>query len=275
MKHNKTLFFACAAALTLMASCSKEELSPLRFHATIENNDAKCAVDGTQVVWHTTEAIKIFALGNANGETWNATVGDDAQNATFTHQGHSNMEGVETTTYYAVSDVISSGSLNTNGTLNVTINPTVNAINPIAFMASKSTGCDLHFKHFAGMLKFDYSVENIPTSGGNWTLESISIRANGAALSGNFNITFDDNGVPTAVANSGNGNTLTYNTTATTGTVCFPVMPGDYSNFAIVFTIKKNKQSKQTCTKTFNGTLSMEKGQLRVVGGTITADAWN
>lgn len=274
MKHNKTLFFACAAALTLMASCSKEELSPLRFHATIENNDAKCAVDvpNNNVVWNDNEVINIYASGNESGETWIASR-VDAQNATFTHQGHSNMEGVETTTYYAVSNVISSGSLNTNGTLNLTINPTVNALNPIAFMASKSTGCDLHFKHFAGMLKFVYSVENIPTNG-TWTLESISIRANGAALSGNFNITFDANGVPTAAANSQNGNTLTYNTTATTGTVCFPVMPGDYSNFAIVFTVKKNKQTK-TCTKTFNGTLSMEKGQLRVVNGTITASAWN
>lgn len=273
MKHNKTLFFACAAALTLMASCSKEELSPLRFHATIENNDAKCAVNGTQVVWHTNEAINIYASG-VPGETWNATVGDDAQNATFTHQGSSAMENLGTTTYYAVSDVISSGSLNANGTLNVTINPTVNASNPIAFMASKSNDNNLHFKHFAGMLKFDYQVSNLPNK---FNLQSIKISTTdeGKALSGDFVISFDENGVPTATVGNNATNTLTCNTTATTGIVCFPVMPGEYSNFVITFTIKKNNNQTKTCTKTFNGTLSMEKGQLRVVDGTITASAWN
>lgn len=270
MKHNKTLFFAFAAALTLMASCAKEELSPLRFHATIDNNDAKCAFNGSQVVWNTNETIKIFSAGNTTGETWNATV-IDALNAEFTHVGHSTMEGEETTTYYAVSNVLTGSNNSLNGeTLSVNINSAVTANAPITFMASKSTGCDLHFKHFSGLLQFEYNA-TFPNNMKNYALQTISVASNNP-LCGNFNITFDGN-VPTAVAQTGSANTLTYNATANSGTVYFPIMPGTH-NLTITFTAIKNGKNPKTFTKTYSN-VTFASAEKRAVATPIAANTWN
>lgn len=276
MKHIKTLFFAFAAALTLLASCSKEELSPLRFHATIDNNDAKCAYNGTQVVWNEDEPIKIFSANASTGETWTANVGDDALNAEFEHIGTSALEGASGP-FYAVSNVISSGSLS-GETLSVNINSAVNASAPITFMASKSTGHDLHFKHFSGLLAFDYNV-SLPHN--KASLQSIAISTTNKALSGEFTITFDANGVPAAVPQSGSSNTLTYSTSAKSGTVYFPIMPGSYDNLTITFTAYRSNNNKTwtwTCTKTFNNSnnpLVFAAGEKRVIEGTISEGTWH
>lgn len=277
MKHNKTLFFAFAAALTLMASCSKEELSPLRFHATIDNNnDAKCAYNGTQVVWNNGETIKIFAdaTGATTGETWTANV-IDALNAEFTYNGTSALEGASGP-FYAVSNVISSGNLN-GETLTVNVNSAVNASAPITFMAAKAEDHNFKFKHFAGLLQFEYVVSAFPQNKTN--LQSIAISTTNKALSGAFTITFDANGVPAAVSQSGSSNTLTYSTSATSGTVYFPIMPGSYDNLTITFTAYRPNGNKTfTCTKTFNNSnnpLVFAAGEKRVIDGTIAANTWN
>lgn len=276
MKHNKTLFFAFAAALTLMASCSKEELSPLRFHATIDNNDAKCAYVGDQVVWNENEAIKIFSAGNTSGETWTANV-TDALNATFTHVGHSTMEGEETTTYYAVSNVLTGNNNRLSGeTLSVNINSAVTADAPTTFMASKSAGCDLHFKHFSGLLQFDYTASNFPTKGNlkGATLASISISTTDADnyLAGVFGISFNDEGHPTAVPQSGATKTLTYTTSINSGRLYFPIMPGHYDNLTVTFTCKKNNKSG-SFTKTYSN-VTFAAGQKRAIANPIQANSW-
>ncbi|MCQ2295660.1 MAG: hypothetical protein MJZ67_08395 [Bacteroidales bacterium] len=163
MKHTKTLFLAFAAALTMMVSCAKEELSPMRFHATIDNNDAKCTINGGSVVWNSNELVHIYSSSSTltTGEDWFATsIAGGGLNADFVHTGTSAYETSPMGTYYyAVSDVISSGSLN-GSTLSVNINSSVDASSPIAFMAAKSNGtdCFLPFKHFSGLLQFNYTM---------------------------------------------------------------------------------------------------------------------
>lgn len=275
MKHTKTLFFAFAAALTMMVSCAKEDLSPMRFHATIDNNDAKCTINGGSVIWNSNELVHIYSSSSTltTGEDWSATsIAGGGLNADFVHTGTSAYETSPMgTVYYAVSDVISSGSLN-GSTLSVNINSNVDASSPIAFMAAKSNGtdCFLPFKHFSGLLQFDYSM----TNAGNYQLSTIEIRTD-KPLCGEFSISFDANGVPTATAQGSTSNTLIYNTNANFGSVYFPIMPGTYETFDIVFTATKKNKPNKVYTMSFdnaNGSLVFARGQKRVIGSTIS---WN
>lgn len=269
MKHNKTLFFACAAALTLMASCSKEELSTMRFHATIDNNDAKCAYNGTNVVWNNNETITIFSSYATNGETWRAsTITTNGQGAEFVHEGPSVMEGHNDVTCYAVSNVMS-GSLS-GETLNVTINPNVNASNPIAFMAAKTTNNTLHFQHLGGMLALTYAEQYNPTGQyKSYQLNSVTISSTSHQLAGSHQINFDaTTGTPSFATTTNGSTSLTYTTDQKSGTIYFPLVPGTYSNFTISFNItrfknKDNTGASHTVTRSLNsGNFTIEAGKV-------------
>ncbi|MCQ2294778.1 MAG: hypothetical protein MJZ67_03900 [Bacteroidales bacterium] len=119
------------------------------------------------------------------------------------------------------------------------------------------------------VLNYSYTPKNK-----NFQFESIQIVADNP-LCGAFDITFDENGVPTAHSQSGSSNTFTYNTTATSGTVYFPIMPGSYSSFDIIFSARQTKSNQlATYQVSFNNennqTLDIVRGQKRVIGGTIS-----
>lgn len=281
MKYNKTLFFACAAALTLMASCSKEENKHIKFYGTVETQEAKCLYDPTgnvgvsNVVWAMNEPIVVFgASGVANYE-----VSDITDNtATFGHVDGANVD--LDPIHYAVSNFITgTNTLNADGTLTVNINSNVTDFGGkvIPFMAAKTDNQNLHFKHLGGMLALSCTPTLSPNEK-TYVVKSVTISSNSHKLAGEYQITFDaTTPLLTDPSTSNTPTTLTYTSTSTqwynagvAATVYLPIVPGTYDNFTINFyyeTRKKNGGDLINDNASF--TRSLNSGNFTIEAGKV------
>lgn len=95
-------------------------------------------------------------------------------------------------------------------------------------MAYVGNGDRIVFKNAAALVKV--TASNIPTG-----YTSVELSSATAKLSGNYTITFDNNGLPVAALTdeNTNANTVTFTGTSENQTVYFPILPGTYTDLKV------------------------------------------
>ena len=95
-------------------------------------------------------------------------------------------------------------------------------------MAYVGNGDKIVFKNAAALVKV--TASNIPTG-----YTSVELSSATAKLSGNYTITFDNNGLPVAALTdeNTNANTVTFTGTSENQTVYFPILPGTYADLKV------------------------------------------
>ena len=95
-------------------------------------------------------------------------------------------------------------------------------------MAYVGNGDKIVFKNAAALVKV--TASNIPTG-----YTSVELSSATAKLSGNYTITFDNNGLPVAALTdeNTNPNTVTFTGTSENQTVYFPILPGTYTDLKV------------------------------------------
>ena len=242
----KRLFFAIVSLFLLVfAGCEKEENvgmlnSPDTLVATIEvAGDTKAQLqsgtgDVMNVVWQNYDPISVFyKIGD---EVKNVKyVCDDGEGTTtgiFVKGESTDVTGAtllaavypytQEATYVEATKTISGLTMAASYGFSSQM---IKTGTPMAYVGN---GDKIVFKNAAALVKV--TASNIPTG-----YTSVELSSATAKLSGNYTITFDNNGLPVAALTdeNTNANTVTFTGTSENQTVYFPILPGTYADLKV------------------------------------------
>ncbi len=243
----KRLFFAIVSLfLLVLAGCEKEENvgilnSPDTLVATIEvAGDTKAYLKEENggvmnVVWQGYDPISVFYKIGDEVKNVKYVCDDGAGTTTGIFVKADNNIDVTGATLLAAVYPYTQGATYTEGTkvvsgltMAASYEFSAQMIKTGTPMAYVGNGDRIVFKNAAALVKV--TASNIPTG-----YTSVELSSATAKLSGNYTITFDDNGLPVAALTdeNTNANTVTFTGTSENQTVYFPILPGTYADLKV------------------------------------------
>lgn len=243
----KRLFFAIVSLfLLVLAGCEKEENmgilnSPDTLVATIEvAGDTKAQLqsgtgDVMNVVWQNYDPISVFYKIGDEVKNVKYVCNDGAGTTTGIFVKADNNTDVTGATLLAAVYPYTQEATYTEGTkvvsgltMAASYEFSAQMIKTGTPMAYVGNGDRIVFKNAAALVKV--TASNIPTG-----YTSVELSSATAKLSGNYTITFDNNGLPVAALTdeNTNANTVTFTGTSENQTVYFPILPGTYTDLKV------------------------------------------
>ena len=243
----KRLFFAIVSLFLLVfAGCEKEENvgilnSPDTLVATIETaGDTKAQLqsgtgDVMNVVWQSYDPISVFYKIGDEVKNVKYVCDDGAGTTTGIFVKADNNTDVTGATLLAAVYPYTQGATYTEGTkvvsgltMAASYDFSAQMIKTGTPMAYVGNGDRIVFKNAAALVKV--TASNIPAG-----YTSVELSSATAKLSGNYTITFDNNGLPVAALTdeNTNANTVTFTGTSENQTVYFPILPGTYADLKV------------------------------------------
>ena len=240
----KKLFAIISLFALVLTSCEKDEIVPTSnsldtISATIESAaDTKAALqNGTNtmnVVWDSGDHISIFfkigdqvknvkyrlssGIGTTTG-TFEKAENVDLTNAEF-------LATVYPYTQYAEYDAATKTISGLTMAASYQYNPNkMTTQAPMAYVGSVNS---ISFKNAASLVKV--TTSNVPSE-----YTSVVLSSTASKLSGNYNISFNNNNEPVATltGDNSNGSTVTFTGTGADQTIYFPILPESYSDLTV------------------------------------------
>lgn len=276
MKH---ILWSAATAALLFASCAKDDAEVVNlpasddFTATLAA-ESRTVLNGTSVLWETTDEITIFTKTAHNRQYKVKTLADDQRSATF---GYVNFTGTDASTIeanyalypYDAYAVLSGDVITTKLASEQYYYPTQVALEN-SLMVAKSSTTDLAFKNAGALVRFKLAKENLPDE---YALQSIKLTST-KKIAGEVTINLaseskavvTENGVNEIVYNA-NGVVIT--TTPTEFYVVLPAMEFAEGDLKVTFVYANGEKSFDLPAFT------LAQNSIKTISYTIKADDFN
>lgn len=240
----KKLFAIISLFALVLTSCEKDEIVPTSnsldtISATIESAaDTKAALqNGTNtmnVVWESGDYISIFfKIGDeVENVKYRLSSGEGTTTGTFEKTGNVDLTNAEflATVYpytqYAEYDAATKTISGLTMAASYQYNPNkMTTQAPMAYVGSVNS---ISFKNAASLIQVTTSY--VPSD-----YTSVVLSSTASKLSGNYNISFNNNNEPVATltGDNSNGSTVTFTGTGADQTIYFPILPDSYSDLAV------------------------------------------
>ena len=253
MKKIAKLFVFAIAAMATLAACNKleqtEQISKESQVLTAFNDNAltKTSLDGTSIVWATTDKVKAFTAAGAAFESTNTTVSENGAKAEFTF-------GTSNALAYAVYPSANAKAM-ASGAIDVVIPSSQTAVaGSFADGANTAIGAveedgTIYFKNIGALVSFDIKNDGIKS-----IMLSATPATSGYGFSGNANVTLA-NGEVSFTKNDGCEDVQLVGEFQKGSTYYMVVYPGTYKDLTLSFFNADN----EVATYTNSTTLTLER----------------